>query len=101
MTKYIYKNKKSYKSIIYILILLNIFIFVHWFIGRNTMQNYFKYKKELQNRQMILNDKINERTNIEETMKKLTNDNVDNSMLEDILRKNLQLSLPDEKIIME
>lgn len=101
MRRYNYSNNKSYKLVIFNLLILNIFIFVHWFMGRNTIQNYFKYKKELQKRQIVLNDKINERMNIEETMKKLTNNDADNSMLEDILRKNLQLSLPDEKIIME
>lgn len=101
MTKYNYRNSKSYKLVIFILIFVNFFVFIHWFIGRNTIQNYFKYKQELKKRHIVLSDKINERINIEETMEKLKSDNTDNAMLEEILRKNLYLSLPDEKIIME
>lgn len=98
MRKY---NDKNSKSVIFVLIFLNVFVFIHWFIGRNTIQNYFKYKQELKKKQIVLSDKINERINIQETMEKLNSDNVDNSVLEEILRKNLYLSLPDEKIIME
>ena len=49
MAKHSYK--KSYKYTIYLLLFANILILSQLFRGKNTPQNYFKYRKELTQKQ--------------------------------------------------
>ena len=94
------KQKKNYKKLILILILINLFIFVHLFIGKNTIQNYFKYKKQLSLKQQLHNSLIKERYEMEKIISMLKSSNVDNDILDEFLRQNLQLSSPNETIIL-
>jgi cell division protein FtsB len=102
------KNKKKrrfvlngyWKKTIYILIFLHIFFIVNLFKGKNTPQAYFMYKKEFKEKQETLNRLIQERSQIVKTMELLNDKNLDIDLLEELLRGTLQVSLPDEKMVL-
>ena len=79
---------------------MNLFIFVHLFIGKNTIQNYFKYKKQLSVKQQWYNNIIKERYEMEKIISMLKSNNIDNDILDEFLRQNLQLSSPNETIVL-
>ena len=100
------KNRKKHilngywKKIVYILLFLHIFFIVNLFKGKNTPQAYFSYRKELKEKQKTLNKLIEERSQIVKTMELLNDKNVDIDLLEELLRGTLQVSLPDEKMVL-
>ena len=98
MTQYQYK--KTYKKAIYLLIFINIVILSQLFRGKNTPQNYLKYSKELIQKQQIYNNIAHERYRIEHSMQLLSNPNQNDDLLDEYLRQFLQLSAPDENIVL-
>ena len=95
-----YQYKKSYKTVIYLLLLVNILIISQLFRGKNTPQNYFKYSKELKQKQQIYNNIAHERYRIEHSMQLLSNPEKNDDLLDEYLRQLLQLSAPDENIVL-
>lgn len=94
------KYRRSYKCIIRILTIANILILVSLFHGRNTPQNYFKYRKELRQKQQVYNNILRERYRIKHTMQILSNSSQNNDLLDEYLRQFLQFSDPNENIIL-
>ena len=95
-----YQCKKTYKKAIYLLIFVNIVILSQLFRGRNTQQNYFKYRHELKQKQQIYNNIAHERYRIEHSMQILSNPDKNDDLLDEYLRQFLQLSAPDENIVL-
>ena len=91
---------KSYKKIICLLLLANIIVLSQLFRGKNTPQNYLKYSKELIQKQQIYNNIAHERYRIEHSMQLLSNPNQNDDLLDEYLRQFLQLSAPDENIVL-
>ena len=98
MAKHSYK--KSYKHTIYLLLFANILILSQLFRGKNTPQNYFKYRKELTQKQKIYSNLTHERYRIENSMQILSNADKNDDLLDEYLRQFLQLSSPDENIVL-
>ena len=92
--------KKSYKTAIYLLLLVNILILSQLFRGKNTPQNYLKYRNELKQKQQIYNNIAHERYRIEHSMQLLSNPDKNDDLLDEYLRQFLQLSAPDENIVL-
>ena len=94
------KCQKNIKKAIYLLLLANILILSQLFRGKNTPQNYFKYSKELKQKQQIYNNIAHERYRIEHSMQLLSNPEKNDDLLDEYLRQFLQLSAPDENIVL-
>lgn len=98
MTQHQYR--KTYKQTIYLLIFVNIVILSQLFRGKNTPQNYLKYRNELKQKQQIYNNIAHERYRIEHSMQLLSNPDKNDDLLDEYLRQFLQLSAPDENIVL-
>ena len=94
------KCQKNIKKAIYLLLLANILILSQLFRGKNTPQNYFKYSKELKQKRQIYNNIAHERYRIEHSMQLLSNPEKNDDLLDEYLRQLLQLSAPDENIVL-
>ncbi|MBQ7552531.1 MAG: hypothetical protein IJT15_03735 [Rickettsiales bacterium] len=95
-----YQYKKTYKKAIYLLLLANILILSQLFRGKNTPQHYLKYSKELKQKQQTYNNIAHERYRIEHSMQLLSNPDKNDDLLDEYLRQFLQLSAPDENIVL-
>ena len=84
--------------IIVLLVLVNVYFITHIFIGENCIQAYLRNKKDVASKQEILNDIIAERHELERI---LMQKHIDKDLLEEIVRKNMNLTSSNEVIILQ
>ena len=101
ITKKIYSQKYSFlKKIIFILLILNLYFFVSVFIGKNSVINYIKFNNKIKKLEKERGKLISSRYQMEQLRILLRKKSIDPDLLDEILRQNLQMSLPNEKLIL-
>ena len=96
----IFTNHQWLKPFISVVLLINLYLITHVFLGKNSVVNYVKYKKEIAKKTEQKMAIIKKRYQIEQISTLLKQTEPDLDILEDLLRQTAQASRPDEKIIM-
>ena len=98
---YYCKSMNTYvKRFILFACLFNAYLVFSLFVGQNTITNYRKYKNKITELTDHNRSLLKQRYQLIKTMALLDKEDEDSDdVLEEILRQKLQVSLPEEKIV--
>lgn len=96
----IFTNHQWLKPVLFVVLLVNLYLITHVFVGKNSVINYIKYKREIAKKTEQKMAIIKRRYQIEQISTLLRQKEPDLDTLEDLLRQTAQASRPDEKIVM-
>ena len=96
----IFTNHQWLKPFLLVAVIINVYLVTHIFIGKNSVINYVKYKREIAKKTEQKMAIIKKRYQIEQISALLQQKEPDLDILEDLLRQTAQVSHQDEKIVM-
>ena len=88
------------KNIIFFLIVINLYLIINLFKGDNNIFNYFEYKEKNATLSLKIDETIKTRYQYMKLNELLSKENIDIDALDEVVRQLLQVSKPDEKIIL-
>ena len=87
-------------KIIIIIIAINCYLIISLFRGKNTISNFFLYKKKYSELYQKKYNLLKERYNLEQIIAVLNDNQSDaDDVLDELLREKTKSSLPSEKIV--